>query len=160
VVERSLAIYDSFYEDLGTRLDHLAATGPFVIFDIHSYNHRRTGHDRDVAPQADNPDVNVGTGTMGEQWRAVVDSLIDALRRTEVKGRALDVRENIRFVGRGFPRWVHGSYPTAGCAIALEFKKTFMDEWTGAVDVGHLNALADALRGAVPAVLDAVRRVA
>jgi hypothetical protein len=160
VVERSLAIHDSFYADLAGYLDPLAATGQFVVFDLHSYNHRRGGPDGELAPAEENPDVNVGTGSMGEQWRFLVDEFADALSRTEVCGEFLDVRENIKFVGRGFPRWVHARYPETGCAIAVEFKKTFMDEWTGEADFDHLDALAGALRGAVPRVLAALTRAA
>jgi hypothetical protein len=53
---------------------------------------------------------------------------------------------------------VHERYPTTGCALALEFKKTFMDEWTGRLDEGHLLALTQALAHTVPAVLQAVGR--
>ena len=37
--------------------------------------------------------------------------------------------------GRGEQtRFVHARYPGRGCAIALEFKKFFMDEWSGEPD--------------------------
>ena len=39
------------------------------------------------------------------------------------------------FQGRGaLTRFVHERHPEHGCAIALEFKKFFMDEWSGAPD--------------------------
>jgi N-formylglutamate amidohydrolase len=160
VIARSLDVYDSFYADLGAHLDQLAASGPFVVFDLHSYNHRRDGPDGECAPQRDNPDVNLGTGSMGRRWRPVADAFIEALGEVEVSGRALDVRENVRFTGRQLARWVHERYPSTGCALAIEFKKTFMDEWTGAVDVEHLDALTDALRYAVPPVLRALGEAA
>ena len=43
----------------------------------------------------------------------------------------LDARENVVFEGRSLAWWVHDRYPRVGCVLALEFKKTFMDEWTG-----------------------------
>ena len=152
VVERSLAIYDAFYGDLGCFLDRASESGSFFILDIHSFNHRR-GPDRAAAPQAGNPDVNVGTGSLNERWRPVVDAFIGKLGRREVRGQKLDVRENVRFKGAHLARWVHQRYPDTGCVLALEFKKTFMDEWTGIVDFGHLDELADALRATVPALL-------
>jgi N-formylglutamate amidohydrolase len=160
VIDRSLDIYDAFYADLGTHLDRLAEVGPFLVFDVHSYNHRRPEDGRVEAPQSANPDVNVGTGSLDGTWSSVVDSLIDALGQAEVGGRPLDVRENIRFEGANLAEWVNERYPTTGCALALEFKKTFMDEWTGAVDVERLDALIDALRAATPPALDALRRAA
>ena len=65
-------------------------------------------------------------------------------------GRRLDVRENVRFRGGYFSRWVHEQYPGRGCALAIEFKKTFMDEWTGVVDDDHVAQLGDALRDTLP----------
>lgn len=158
LLEESLAIYDGFHAELAAHLDQLAAGGPFVVFDIHSYNHRRHGPHAPEAPHGDNPEVNVGTGTLHPRWRFVVDTFIHALSSREVCGHALDVRENVRFRGGNLARWVHARYPATGCVLALEFKKTFMDEWTGAVDDEHVAALAEALRGAVPPVLDALEQ--
>jgi N-formylglutamate amidohydrolase len=156
LVERSLRIYDRFYEELGDRLDRLAATGPFVILDVHTYNHRRGGPTAACAPQEGNPDVNLGTGSMPETWRGVADAFMAALSQSVVQGRGIDVRENVRFVGRGFPLWIHRRYRGRGCALALEFKKTFMDEWTGQVDDDHLAELTEAVRQAVPSVQHAL----
>lgn len=157
VVRRSLAEYDAFYEMLAARLDRLAAHGPFVVFDVHSYNHRREGPEAPPAPAEENPAVNVGTGSLDrERWAAVVDTLIDQLDGTEVRGEPLDVRENVRFEGAHLASWIHDRYPEQGCALALEFKKTFMDEWSGRVDEQHLDELTAAVASTLPAVLDAV----
>jgi hypothetical protein len=42
--------------------------------------------------------------------------------------------------------------------IAIEFKKFFMDEWTGEADTGYVEAIGDALQFTAPAVLDALKR--
>ena len=56
----------------------------------------------------------------------------------------LDVRENVAFQGKGEQtRFVHERYPGQGCAIALEFKKFFMDEWSGEPDAAELSAMRD-----------------
>ncbi len=39
-----------------------------------------------------------------------------------------------------------------GCAIAIELKKIFMDEWTGVVDPHYASELFAALAGTVPVV--------
>ena len=44
--EESLAVHDDFYTAFADRLDRLAADGPFLVLDVHSYNHRRHGPDR------------------------------------------------------------------------------------------------------------------
>lgn len=160
VIDRSLSIYDAFYGTLAIHLDSMAAVGPFVVFDVHSYNYRRQADKSEQAPAADHPDINVGTGSMDDRWKPVVTALLDALNGRDVHGAPLDVRENICFKGRRLARWVHERYPATGCALALEFKKTFMNETTGCVDEGHVDELTTALKSAIPAVLDAAKRSA
>ena len=154
VVKRSLAIYDTFYAVLADRLNRLAARGRFVVLDIHSYNHRRDGV---PAPPAENPELNVGTGSLVRgRWDRIVDGFIDEMRDQQVDGHALDVRENIRFRGAQLARWIHERYPDTGCALALEFKKLFMDEWTGKPEDDHIAELGRALGAAVPRLVDLI----
>jgi N-formylglutamate deformylase len=151
-VERSLGIYDAFYGELGRRLDGKARNGPFLVLDLHSYNHRRDGSE---GPPEDNPEVNVGTGSLDrELWSGVADRFVEDLGHQEVCGHLLDVRENVRFRGGELSRWVHRRYPGRGVALALEFKKVFMDEWTGELDERHLAELRRALAAAVPATVE------
>ena len=96
------------------RLDGLADDGPFVVLDLHSYNHRR-GSDAGAGPDADNPEVNVGTGSLDRaRWapagRARSSSSSRSSRST---GHRLDVRENVRFHGGHFARWVNDRYAGA-----------------------------------------------
>lgn len=153
-VARSRALHNRFYAALAGRLDRLAAQGPFVVLDIHSYNHRRAGV-RESATE--NPELNVGTdGLDRERWAPVVDGFVDEIRSRPVAGHVLDVRENVRFCGGHLARWVHERYTGEGCVLALEFKKVFMDEWTGELDEAHLGELARAVAAAVPRLSDIV----
>ena len=134
VVARSLELHASYYAMLRGLLDEVAARHPrFVLLDVHSYNHRRDGPDGAPTPQADAPDINIGTFSMPrDEWAFLLDPLMHAMREFDFNGRKLDVRENVAFQGKGEQtRFVHANYPSQGCAIALEFKKFFMDEWTG-----------------------------
>ena len=70
-VARSRRLYDDFYAELARRLDVLAARGPFLVLDVHSYNHRRDGVDASPAPVGANPEVNVGTGSLDRHAGAV-----------------------------------------------------------------------------------------
>ncbi len=144
LVERSLAIHSAYYEMLGDLLDQLTRDHErFLLIDVHSYNHRREGPDAAPTPQEAAPDINIGTFSMPrERWAWLVDPLIDAMRTFDFNGRPLDVRENVAFQGKGEQtRFVHERYDGKGCAIALEFKKFYMDEWTGEPDPGELDAM-------------------
>ena len=160
LVEGSLAVYDEFYADLGRRLDEVAARGPFVVYDVHSYNHRRDGDSAQVAPEEDTPEVNLGTGTVDERFRPVVEAFATTMRAQEVAGHRLDVRENVKFEGRALAWWVHERYAGVGVCLALEFKKTFMDEWTGEPDHDHLRQLQTALTATHGPVLEALGGIA
>jgi N-formylglutamate amidohydrolase len=154
-LECSRALYDEFYDEFARRLDALASRGPFVVLDLHSYNHRRDGTDAPPAPVEENPEVNVGTGALDRaRWAHVVNRFAETLAQQTVDGHRLDVRENIRFQGGELSRWVDERYAGKGCALAIEFKKVFMDEWTGAPDEAHLGALRDALGSVVPALIE------
>ncbi len=161
MVAQSLAEYDAFYRQLKVLLDDLQARyGRFVVFDLHSYNHRRDGPDAPPADPAANPEVNVGTGSMDRAfWAPVVDRFMHDLAGFDFLGRRLDVRENIKFVGRQFPAWVHSHYPHTGCVLAIEFKKTFMDEWSGVVEPRKLEALQAALRATLPGIIETLERL-
>ena len=158
LVRRSLAEYDAFYAEAYRVLKDLEARhGRFVVFDLHRYNPRRGGPDAPPDDPAANPEVNLGTGTMDRaRWAPVVDRFLADLRAADYRGRRLDVRENVRFRGGHFPRWIHETFPETGCALAIEVKKFFMDEWTGEPDPEELEAVQQALAATVPGVLAAL----
>src|SRR5256885_3483644 len=64
VRQRSLRLYDRFYADLSGVLTRAGAGGqPFVVLDLHSYNHRRGGPRAPPAPPAGDPPINTGAGS-------------------------------------------------------------------------------------------------
>jgi N-formylglutamate amidohydrolase len=162
VIDRSRAAHDVFYSVLAEILDRTErAFGRFVVYDLHSYNHRRGGPDAPPADPLGHPDVNVGTGSMNRnRWGPLVDRFIADLRSAKVPYRndRLDVRENVCFKGRQLARWVHERYPETGCALAIEVKKFYMDEHTGEIDAEMHDAVGDALVATVPGILEALGR--
>ncbi|MBF0371694.1 MAG: N-formylglutamate amidohydrolase [Magnetococcales bacterium] len=156
-LERELRAYhDAFYVEVKRWFDRIESQwGRFVVLDLHAYNHRRSGPDAPPAPAEENPDVNIGTGTMDRNlWGPLVDRFIRDLKAFDCLGRKLDVRENVRFTGGEFPNWVHRNYPTSGCVISVDIKKIFMDEWTGMLYPVAFDAYARALRAVVPGILE------
>ncbi len=156
MIKRSLEEYDDFYRELRSLLADLQKhSGHFVVFDLHSYNIRRGGPDGPEADPTANPEVNIGTGTMDrEYWASLVERFLADLRAYDFLGRHLDVRENVKFSGRQFPTWIHSHFPRSACVLSIEFKKFFMDEWTGKVDRVQLKLILDALRSTVPGLME------
>jgi N-formylglutamate deformylase len=151
LLERLWAEHDAFY----ARLRELCEAkqreyGRFLVLDLHSYNRRREGVDGSVADPKLNPDVNIGTGSMpAGRWDAVVQTFLRTLSEHSVLGQRLDARQNVRFRGGYLSQWVHERYPRDGCALAIEVKKIFMDEWTGVANEPAIAQIEHALDGAV-----------
>ena len=145
---RSLVEHAAFYEMLDPLLREIEKReGRFLVLDCHSYNHRRAGPDQPPADPERNPEINVGTGSMDRaHWAPLVDRFIRNLQEADYLGRHLDVRENVNFRGRHLARFVHANFPRSGCCLAIEVKKIFMDEWTGALKVAAFEALLAAFR--------------
>lgn len=159
-VAKTMSEYRAYYSAVQEILEDLEREyGRFVVLDLHSYNHRRDGA---LAPPADprlNPDVNVGTGSMDRaRWGHLVDRFITDLGAQSVLGHRLDVRENVRFQGGYLCRWVHDHFPVTGCALAIEVKKFFMDEWTGEPEAAALAAIQSALAATLPGLVEELDR--
>ncbi len=145
-VARSMAKYEAFYGDIARLIEEaIAAHGRFVLYDVHSYNHRRRGPAAPIDDPAANPTVNLGTGTLPDRWRPVADAFLKTMADQRLYGEPIDTRENVRFRGGYLSKWTHDTYGEYGCSLAIEFKKVFMDEWTALVDPTALRSLRAAL---------------
>lgn len=156
MLDHSLQTYHDIYARIKEGLSLLVQKfGTVVILDIHSYNYRREGPDGPPADPLLNPEVNLGTGTMDrEYWGPLVDRFIKDLKGYEFMGRELDVRENVKFKGGYFPLWIHTNFKKSVCCISVEFKKFFMDEWSGIPDQKKIDGLREALKGTLPGLLE------
>lgn len=161
LVGRSLAEYDAFYSEAHRIFSELEKKyGRFVVFDLHTYNHRRLGPESPFDDPEINPEVNIGTGTMDrELWAPIVDRFINDLREYNYNSRRLDVRENVKFQGGQFSRWIHQTFPNSACSLSIEFKKFFMDEWTGKPDRLQLEEIHLALQSTVKGVQEELKKL-
>lgn len=160
VVTEARAFHDAYYGELRRVLTEIESRyGRFVVIDVHSYNHRRDGPKATATSQEGAPDINIGTFSMDrERWAPIVDTFIETLRSHTLNGKAVDIRENVSFRGKGEQtRFVHANFPDNGCAIAVEFKKMFMDEWSGEPDQATIDQLRAVLASTVP-ILEAALR--
>lgn len=147
----SQAFHDDYYEMLESVLRRIEKRfGRFIVLDIHSYNYRRAGADGPPTPSEKAPDINIGTFSMDrDRWADVIDELISMLSTSPIAGRMPDVRENVAFQGKGEQtRFIHERFPETGCAIAIEFRKFFMDEWTGAPEPAVIRDITSIMRSA------------
>ena len=156
----SLAVWDEVYAALAPRLDEVADRGPFVLLDVHSYNHRRGGPAAGPEPLADNPDVNVGTGSVDRsRFGRLVERFVRDMASADLGCGPVGTRENVKFEGRQLAWWVHDRYPRVGCVLALEFKKTFMDEWTGVPDDAAIACARTNLAATLPGLTEELGRL-
>lgn len=151
---RSCQLYDDFYAELGVECERIVARhGKVIVLDMHSYNHRRRGPDQPEHPSG-NPEVNVGTESMDRaRWAGLVDRFL-----ADVSSCGFDTRENVRFGGAKIAAWVHQRWPAAGCCLAIDVKKVFMDEHSGALDEAMLQRLTEAFTTAAAGIREEVRR--
>jgi hypothetical protein len=153
-ITESRRLYDAFYADLGEMLDRMVETqGGFVLYDVHSYNYRRNGPDAPPEDPQANPMVNLGTGSLPPRWAIVAKAFLESIRHGGRIGDQIDARENVKFEGRAMAEFVHDRYGDVGCALAIEFRKDFMNEWTGELYPHLQKRLTRALDGTIGPVL-------
>ncbi|MCL6261011.1 N-formylglutamate amidohydrolase [Aquiflexum sp. TKW24L] len=156
-LERSFQVYDDFYSAAKKYFDELFSThDKIIVFDIHSYNHQREGI---IADPSANPDVNLGTDNMNrEVWQPVLNSLMVSFRAFDYGGRNLDVRENIKFKGGYFGKWLFEQYGDDICPISIEFKKIFMDELTGKGFENDIRLISEIVYSSTYLVLETLKK--
>ncbi|HKZ21377.1 MAG TPA: N-formylglutamate amidohydrolase [Acidimicrobiia bacterium] len=161
VREESLRLYDGFYDDLEAWLDGIVRIRRgFVLYDLHSYNHRRDGPAAPPASPEENPVVNLGTGSLPARWQPVADAFCESMAGQHLGSQAIDARQNVKFRGRQLAAWINERYGEVGCALAIELKKVWMDEWSGEVDGAMQRQLRIALLATVDPVTEAWRAIA
>jgi N-formylglutamate deformylase len=127
--------YGQWYSIMTFTIQRMLEKHPFLlILDLHSYNHRRQGAEAPADPQDDNPDIILGRNNMPPKYYAWVEKLRGELNRKPVGDYDLDCRIDVKFTGGWMSRWLHQTFPGQVLCLAVEFKKIFMDEWTGDLD--------------------------
>lgn len=156
----SKAYYDAFYQAYAAQLDRLLKRhDSLLVLDLHSYNHQRKGPGARVDDPIANPEVNLGTGTLDrDRFGALAECFKAEMRQVSIEGRELDVRENVKFKGGHLSRWTHASYPGRVAVLAVEFKKIFMNEWSGELEDRIFAALEAGLVASLPALRDVLRQ--
>ncbi len=161
-IKKSLSSYDLFYKEMKTYFSNiLKEYGSFVVLDIHSYNHRRVGSRAPYDDPLLNPEINVGTKTLENPkiWHHLIDSVIEQMRDYDFQGRHLDVRENVKFYGGYFAQWIHENFYPNACVLSIEFKKFFMDEWSGKADIKQIEEIKKMLQTIIPVIEEELHKM-
>lgn len=160
-IEESMRRYHGFYDHVASKLSAIIDTyGYVIVYDIHSYNYRRVGPEGPEANPKENPDIDVLTsGIKMEVWGSVLDKFKQVLKKYPYPDGPLDVREEVRFDGKlsHFMQWILNRFGEKAFVPSIEFKKIFMDEWTGQVDTDKLEHLKKALKQTEPAIMQEIR---
>lgn len=160
VAAASLKAYDGFYSAAKTYFDDLFTRNKkIIVYDIHSYNYRRKAEGI-VADPAENPEINLGTKNMDrELWDPIIQTLMSQFSTFNYDGRRLDVRENIKFKGGYFGQWLYEHYGKNICPVSIEFKKFFMDEWTGKAFQKDMQLISQLLQSSKQPLLNALKEI-
>ncbi|HPV00010.1 MAG TPA: N-formylglutamate amidohydrolase [Candidatus Cloacimonas acidaminovorans] len=131
-----LKAYSDWYQIIRYQIERLLKIHPtLIILDLHSYNHRRGGPDVAPDPQNQNPDLILGRNNLPESVYPLVENLRLLLDGNPFQNIKLDCRCDIKFSGGHFSRWVNQTFGNKVLCLAIEFKKIFMDEWTGELNL-------------------------
>jgi hypothetical protein len=105
-------------------------SGRAYIFDLHSYCYQRERRE----PWYENPKpvINLGTEAINEAvFRESINDLLLKLKKIRAEGRMITVAENEVFRGGFLARRLSALHHDNLAVFAIEFKKIFMDEWSG-----------------------------
>ena len=123
------SVYYSIERHISTTIKKF---GFFIVLDIHSYNAKRDNPKESVDKDL-NPQINLGTYYNADKWRDFIDNFSNDLKKLTLNNEEIDVRENVKFKGGNLAQHLLKLYGELGCVISIEFRKDFMDEWTGEV---------------------------
>lgn len=110
--------------------DTIDKYGFFILLDIHSYNAKRPVPDAMVDTDKD-PQINLGTHYNQPAWRFVIDEFMHSVSGQKLLDEPIDIRENVKFKGGHLAQHILDKFGDKGCVLSVEFRKDFMDEWTG-----------------------------
>jgi hypothetical protein len=101
-----------------------------LIFDLHAYCYQR--EKRRAWYEDKRPEINIGTGAVNREiFEPAISCFTSNLRRTRINGHPLRISENEIFLGGYLSRHLSRIYHEHLLVLALEYKKIFMNEWTG-----------------------------
>jgi N-formylglutamate amidohydrolase len=148
-------IHQAFFKDLKSLINEkVVQHGRCVVLDLHSYNHRRLGPDAQPDSDHKNPEINIGTEHLDKNiWGGTLDRFVEAMKGCPGSEGLTDVRENVKTGGGHLSQWVNLNWPGTVFCLTLEFRKSFMDEWSGKLDPEAFERLQRILDSGMKSIL-------
>ena len=145
----SLAKYLEFHSLLDMLTEFMLEHGRHaLVFDMHSFCYQR--EKKQEWFESNKPDINLGTKSLNRNHFApVINLFLKRISATRIDGRQLRIAENELFPGGYLTRKYSKLYPDKVLVLALEYKKIFMDEWTGELNEVLLEKLISSFIQAV-----------
>lgn len=128
--------------------------GSAILFDIHSFRYQR---DNIVHWWEDNkPEINLGTRYINRAFFAPqVEAFLQLNSEIILEGRMMRIAENELFPGGYLTRKYAKTHNEQVLVLAVEYKKVYMDEWSGTLFPEKLELLKQALlltKGKIPRI--------
>ncbi|MCK5137329.1 MAG: N-formylglutamate amidohydrolase [Bacteroidales bacterium] len=144
-IETTYDKYKEFYALLDLLIGYIIENQDFaMLFDIHSYCYQRkarTNWWEDMKPE-----INLGTRYINRAYFSpLIDLFMVGVSGITLDGHTLRVAENDVFPGGYLTRKYAKSHNQQVLVLAIEFKKIFMDEWTGELYPRKLEILKENL---------------
>lgn len=129
--ERTYNKFREFHALLDMATEFMLGSGsPVIIFDMHSFCYQRdqkTDWNRDGKPV-----INLGTRYIDRKFfTPLIDNFLEGISETVIEGHPLRVAENELFPGGYLTRKYSQLHNQKVLVLAIEYKKIFMDEWSG-----------------------------
>ncbi len=127
----TLAKYREYHTLIDIVTEYLLRKNRYaVIFDCHSYNYQRDA--RIPWYDSDKPVINLGTEAVNREiFGGVIDTFLAQMKTLAVDGRHITAGENVVFRGGYVSRRLSQAHYDNLLVLAIEFRKIFMDEWSG-----------------------------
>ena len=146
--ELSLVKHQEFQDLVDLVIDFILGQNRYaLIFDMHSYCYQR--EERGAWFDDPRPEINLGTKPVNrELFRDAIESFLDDLSSARIGNHPVRAAENEIFLGGYLSRRLSKAWHDDVLVLALEYKKIFMDEWTGEIYREILDELVQGFRAA------------
>jgi N-formylglutamate amidohydrolase len=146
--ELSLAKHHEFHDLMDLVIRYMLKQNRYaLIFDMHSYCYQR--EKRAEWSDDPRPEINLGTKPVNRKlFSGAIESFLKDLSSTRIGKSRVRAVENDIFLGGYLSRRLSRKWHENVLVLALEYKKIFMDEWTGQVYKDILDRLVKDFRRA------------